>query len=218
MPDFIKKVAEELRKAYAEARKQAASGDSRAMTRERPSPSQAPKICGFWACSQVIRSDHFLCYDHYLAYQEDSIDECPSCGQFKESQYELCLDCKNRTQARTAREGSTPYQTWREPSPAWEAGDAEASHFFTYILKLDDGQFYAGQTRDLRARLMEHRDGKVKTTLGKHPKLQWFVTLPSRKDAGRTEAELKKLIDRNPREVRKLIIAFRDLYGELEFD
>jgi len=36
-----------------------------------------------------------------------------------------------------------------EHSSAWEAGDSEANEFYVYVLKLDGGDFYVGQTRDL---------------------------------------------------------------------
>ena len=58
-----------------------------------------------------------------------------------------------------------------EWSESWDAGDAAAEVFYTYILKLNDGSFYAGQMRDLQPRLMEHRDGTTKTTDGRDPRL-----------------------------------------------
>ena len=65
----------------------------------------------------------------------------------------------------------------REHSDAWEAKDAEANDFYVYVLKLDDGSFYAGQTREIRERLLEHRDGTTKSTAGRNPKLVWFSTV-----------------------------------------
>jgi len=84
-------------------------------------------------------------------------------------------------------------------------------------LKLNDGAFYAGQTREIRERLMEHRDGTTKTTAGKEPKLVWFSTVSTRKQATELEVEVKKVCDRNPREIRRWVRKFQDLVGELDF-
>ena len=45
---------------------------------------------------------------------------------------------------------------------------------YLYILKLDGGIFYTGQTNALELRLQEHRDGQTKSTAGKNPRLVWF--------------------------------------------
>ena len=105
----------------------------------------------------------------------------------------------------------------REHSDSWEAGDADATEFYVYILKLDDGSFYAGQTREIRERLMEHRDGATKSTARKKPKLVWFSTVSTRDEATVLEVQVKKLCDRNPREIRRRIRSFQDLVEELDF-
>ena len=63
--------------------------------------------------------------------------------------------------------------------------------FYVYILKLEDGSFYAGQTREIRERLMEHRDGMTKSTEGKDPKLVWFTTVTTREQATDYEVQVK---------------------------
>lgn len=105
----------------------------------------------------------------------------------------------------------------KEYSKKWESGDAEATEFFVYILKLDGNIFYAGQTRELRERLMEHRDGDTISTAGRNPKLVWFTKVSSRDEATTIEADLKRLCDQNPREVRRKVRHFRDLVEELDF-
>jgi predicted GIY-YIG superfamily endonuclease len=100
---------------------------------------------------------------------------------------------------------------------AWEKRDASANRFFVYILKLDGGEFYAGHTRELRERLSEHRDGRTKSTAELNPKLVWFGMLATREAAIAAEAELKKLVDSNPREVRRMVIDFQDLARELDY-
>ena len=110
------------------------------------------------------------------------------------------------------------YGRYREEhSVAWSAGDADASEFYVYVLKLNDGTFYASQTRESRERLMEHRDGTTRTTAGKDPKLVWFSTVSTRKQATELEVIVKKVCDRNPREIRRWILKFQDLVDELDF-
>ena len=95
--------------------------------------------------------------------------------------------------------------------------DATATEFFVYILKLEGGTFYTGQTRELRERLSEHKDGRVKSTAGKTPQLVWFTSVPSRNAATSLEVELKKLVDTNPREIRRMVVRFRDHVRELDY-
>lgn len=86
-----------------------------------------------------------------------------------------------------------------------------------YILKLDGGEFYAGQTRELRERLTEHRDGRVESTANREPKLVWFTTIPTRDEAAKIEVHLKRLASANPREIRRMVLAFGDLVRELDY-
>jgi len=101
---------------------------------------------------------------------------------------------------------------------AWIKGDKRADRFFVYILKLDNGDFYVGQTRELRERLSEHRDNKTSSTAGRNPKFQYFEVLPTREAAELREAELKRLKDSNPRQIRRMIIGFQDIIRELEWE
>lgn len=181
-------------------------GGRRLMTTKRQ-----PKVCAMWDCSQVIRRNHFLCFDHYEGMEKGRIDRCPGCGRFKSARYETCPDC------RSAKQGSVRSAYPKEHSDAWAAGDADATEFYVYILKLNNGKFYAGQTRELRPRLMEHRDGGTKSTAGKDPKLVWFTETLTREQATELEVELKELCDKNPREIRNMVIDFKDLVEELDF-
>ena len=113
----------------------------------------------------------------------------------------------------------SPRYRWYKPeySEAWDQADATADRFFVYVLKLDGGEFYAGQTRELRERLSEHRDGRAKSTAGRNPKLVWFGIVGTREAATAMEVELKKLVHSNPREIRRMVLSFRDLTSELDF-
>ena len=168
------------------------------------------RTCYFWNCSEQIPRNHFLCSEHHHAYRDGFLNKCEECGRWKYAIYDLCRDCEKYAQQPAPR-----YQ--REHSEAWEAGDANATGFFVYILKLEGGQFYAGQTRELRERLSEHRDGTTKSTAGKNPKLVWFTVVPTRDAATELEADLKQLCDENPREVRRMVVRVQDLVQELDF-
>ena len=147
------------------------------------------------------------------------MDLCPGCERGKYSHYDLCLDCQSDPERSKSRPASRIRERYEpEYSVAWEEGDAEATEFYVYILKLGGGAFYAGQTRELREPLTEHRDGTVTSTAHRNPRLVWFTVVPSREDATELEVELKKLIDSNPREVRRLVVGFQDLVRELQFD
>jgi len=179
-------------------------------------------ICGYWSCNRRIRYGHFLCTQHYDDWEDGFVDECPKCGRFKDAEYELCLDCaQGRTSNRWKRPTSIPSRKQQyapEHSKAWTKGDKEAGRFFVYILKLNDGSFYVGQTRELRERMSEHRDGKTPSTAGRNPKLQFFGILPSRESASLAEVELKKLVDSNPRQIRRMILGFQDLIREVQLE
>ena len=185
--------------------------------RSRPAATQSA-VCEFWECSVRVRQGHFLCLAHYNDQRDGLIDKCSGCGKYKDAQYEFCLRCfhsKKKGSATPQRQNQSQYR--KESSPAWQARDATAERFFVYILKLNDGNFYAGQTRELRERLSEHHDGLVPSTSKKEPKLVWFAALPSREAAASTEVDLKKLIDANPREIRRMVIGFSDMVRELDF-
>ncbi len=190
------------------------------------------KTCKFWNCDEKVRYDY--CAAHYRELKAGKINECPGCARAKDVKYPTCIICKDSTKgavresSKGAFKGITKsenggktrarFNKYREEhSDAWSAGDADASEFYVYILKLNDGTFYAGQTREIRERLMEHRDGTTKTTAGKAPKLVWFSTVSTRKQATELEVVVKKICDLNPREVRRWILKFQDLVNELDF-
>ena len=52
-----------------------------------------PNQCQFWDCDEIIRRNHFLCALHYEGYEMGLINQCPSCGQYKDTEYDVCLVC-----------------------------------------------------------------------------------------------------------------------------
>ena len=180
-------------------------------------------ICGFWACNRYIPYNHFLCAEHYDDWEYGLIDQCLKCGRFKDEEFDLCLDCyNNRSITPWKPPVAIPTSNRKlyaiEHSDAWLKADKGIDRFFVYILKLDDGDFYIGQTRELRERFSEHRDNKTQSTAGRSPKLKYFEILPTRESAELREAELKKLKDTNPRQIRRMIISFQDLIRALDLE
>ena len=175
--------------------------------------------CSYWNCGRRIDKAHFLCREHFEDLLDGFIDQCPICGRFKDMEYDLCLDCYNGRQVKiwnpSANIKSQIKNYSIEHNKAWEGKDRGADKFFVYVLKLDRGEFYVGQTRDLRARLLEHKDNKTKSTAGRNPELKYFEILNSREAVESREAELKKLNETNPREIRKMVISFQDLIKEV---
>lgn len=52
----------------------------------------------------------------------------------------------------------------RAPNVAWAKWGYTFIVFYTYILKLNNGKFYIGSSKDLRNRLKEHNSGRVSAT------------------------------------------------------
>jgi predicted GIY-YIG superfamily endonuclease len=176
-------------------------------------------VCAYSGCNKRIDNPkYFLCPEHHEDRKEGIIDQCPKCGRFKNAQYKQCLDCYHKR----------PIKKWTPPadftppgvehSKSWDKGDKEVSRFYAYILKLDGGKFYAGHTRELRERLSEHLDGTAVSTKGLNPRLQYFEILPTREEAEKREAELKKMVESNTRQIRRMIISFQDLFRELSYE
>lgn len=102
------------------------------------------------------------------------------------------------------------------PSKFWSKKDEGVNKFFVYILRLESGELYIGHTRELRERMLEHRDGITVSTAGKNPKLQYFEILTTRESAMLREHEIKKIIKSNRREIYRMINAFRELISEVD--
>jgi predicted GIY-YIG superfamily endonuclease len=180
-------------------------------------PVTSKKTCQYWNCNTYVRSNHFLCTEHYEDYQEYVIDKCPECGRFKDVGFDVCKDCYSALKQRTVdKKSKSPIR--REYSKTWEKGDQGVENFFVYILKDEQGEFYSGQTRDLRIRYGYHTDRKVKSTAGRKQKLVYYETLSSRQQATSREIELKTLIKTNEFTIRKMIQVFADNHKLITLD
>ena len=185
----------------------------------------AGRNCAYQDCNvRTAGHDHPLCQQHQLTARQGTITKCSRCSNFKPARFPLCGSCfignskpaEGQQAGPAIRESDGKYIV--ESSPAWDRGDANASYFYTYILRLSNGDFYVGHTRELPERLSEHRDGRVPSTKGRSPELVWFTELPSREEAASLESKLKQIRDRDERSIRRMVIRFQSLVRELARD
>ena len=95
-----------------------------------------------------------------------------------------------------------------------QASDArwEPSLYYVYILRMDGGEFYVGQTNDLASRLAEHSiDAGAAATRGKRPELVWFSHTHDRDSAKQMEQRLQSALARSPLEIEQIVARFQDL-------
>ena len=96
-----------------------------------------------------------------------------------------------------------------ERDPRWDRKDAQlpGKEFFVYVLSTRYGH-YVGHTGNLSRRLNDHKQGKVQSTYGSHPRLIWkSKPFRSREAATKFELALKVLRDKRDGEYRTLIKA-----------
>lgn len=105
-----------------------------------------------------------------------------------------------------------------KPSMKWIKNDKGCNRFYVYVLKLDNGDFYIGQTRSLKERVFEHKEGLTRSTSGENPKLKYFELLPTRSAAQIREHELKNLATHNRRELISIITEFHELISKIELN
>ncbi len=144
-----------------------------------------------------------LCYTHWKDFDRYFISECDRCHWFTEdvgcgSDEDLCYECFDRE-----RRG-LPL------SPVYPHGPVQRRIRYLYVLKLNGGSFYVGQTNSLEMRLQEHSDGVVASTKGRNPKLVWFEKrIGDRRGLNQEEDALTRLAVRNPRAIRAMVAAWQ---------
>jgi len=99
----------------------------------------------------------------------------------------------------------------------WQASDKKnkIEAVYVYIISRENAPYYIGHTADIRSRMMEHRDGLVKSTKNTNPRLLYFEKFSERKVATKYEKDLKLLNSKNPRAIRKIILEFQSHIDEL---
>ena len=158
-------------------------------------------------CDSVATYDRPLCYPHWQEFDRFEIFECEECHRF---------DGQNWVEENTA-EVCWDYGTGKDVAPR-PHGPIEYRTRYLYILKLDGGQFYIGQTNDLELRLREHQDSATKSTAGKHPKLVWFEERTgNRQELNGDEQRLTVLANKNPRAIRRLVTEWQRPFKLVDF-
>lgn len=71
----------------------------------------------------------------------------------------------------------------------------EKNKYFFYVVKCDDGSYYAGYTNDLERRINTHNEGKgARYTRGRRPvQLLYYEEFESKSEALRAEYRFKQL-------------------------
>ena len=173
------------------------------------------KQCQFWDCNETIRRNYFLCTAHYSAYEAGKINQCPSqsCGRYKDAEYEVCLICRRQT---TNQPDPSPSNEPKRDDRVFQPDD-EADEFFVYVLTLDGGEYYVGQTGEIHERLHEHRNDMSQSTKGRNPKFVWFTTVSTRQDAADLEHQLQQLNSKasSRRQITRMVVQFKRLIDEM---
>ena len=103
--------------------------------------------------------------------------------------------------------------------PAYNHGPVEYKIRYLYILKLDGGKYYVGQTNDLELRLQEHRDGLTRSTKGKNPGLVCFEQWGgSKEELDKEEQHLTLLNAQNPRAIRRKVNEWQRFMRLIKFE
>ena len=178
------------------------------------------KRCATDGCTRTsgITFEKPLCYPCWLTFDHFAIHECDKCHWFDDvenmydtAQYNhplrdrfetLCSDCAHGRDV-----------------PVYAHGPVEHQTRYLYILKLDGGKYYIGQTNDLELRLQEHRDGLTQSTKGKNPKLVFFDERKGNKeDLNEEENVLTQINARNPRAIRRIVNDWQRLMRLVEIE
>lgn len=167
--------------------------------------------CARIDCKKTIAFERPLCYKHWKEFDRFEISEYERCHWFDElvgvsSEDDLCYECIDRE-----RRGYPPRQVHNH-------APVERQVRYLYILKLDGGQYYVGQTNELGLRLKEHQDGLTASTKGRHPRLVWFEKwIGNRDELNDEESELTRLCKQNPRAIRRMVTEWQKLFRLVDF-
>jgi predicted GIY-YIG superfamily endonuclease len=174
--------------------------------------ASAVQPCAAWGCEKAATYDKPLCYPHWLEWDAGGLEECASCHGFDfvvafdttehpDDMDPMCDDCF----------GSVRGAPGPPRRPIAHAGLARAERYI-YILKLEGGSFYVGQTTNLPIRMQEHADGTTQSTRGKAGRLVYYETHEGGKTiVAEREKELTLMANDGAgrRSIRVLIEEFR---------
>ena len=82
----------------------------------------------------------------------------------------------------------------------------------TYILQLDDGTYYVGQTNHLATRFIEHSlDTGAEATKGQRGKVVFFTHTHDRASAKAVETRLQRTLERSPLAIEAIVREFESM-------
>ena len=191
--------------------------------------------CARRGCAKSATFEKPLCYDHWRQWQAWRLEECTRChwvydtwDSFHEGDRSRdddgypyhCETC----QGLANRERGIPPHPFNRPHsipPILAHAKLERTTYHVYVLKLNDGGFYVGQTTNLAIRIREHKDGLQSQTKGKNSKLVYFEQFEGERDkVNDRERELISLnqSSNGPRRIREMIERFRGPLRLLDLD
>lgn len=190
-----------------------------------------PKKCGRWGCD--ITGDYItfykpMCRAHWQEWDDWELEECNRCHWFFGEGFEsiiydegewasefpfLCNECLGTLLIEDNR--PLPWAGTRLPEnrPINTHSSLDRRARYVYIMKLDDGSYYPGQTTNLPVRYQEHRDGQQHQTSGKSPKLVYYEYFKGRRSEVNEAEDSFILLNQTPvgrRKIRQLIEEFRE--------
>ena len=170
-------------------------------------------------CPKQVTYERPLCYEHWKEFDSYQTSECLKCHRFTsdvgdysylkgfDHAVDWCYECLDRE-----RRGF-------EDAVVHNHASVKRQIRYLYILKLDGGIFYTGQTNALELRLQEHRDGQTKSTAGKNPRLVWFEQWEGNQESlNEQEDALTRLGVSNPRALRRKVNEWQRLYTLVDFE
>ena len=172
------------------------------------------KRCARDSCgiTEGISHEKPLCWGHWKDFDAHYIEECVRCHWFDEiegsfSGLDLCGECESRERQKAP------------PAPIYAHGPVERRVRYLYILKMEGGKWYVGQTNSLDLRFKEHLDGGTPSTRGKHPKLVWFEKwVGEYQELIEGEEKLTRLALENPRAIRRIVEEWQRPHRLVDWD
>ena len=148
--------------------------------------------CTSIGCAEAAYIDYSLCGHHAQEFSESRLSRCTKCQKFDQmvpapnimtKNAGLCTKCRQEVQEADLDSTATGPQLK-----------------YIYVLTLDGGDYYLGQTENLERQIEEHYHGQFPSTAGRNPQLVWSeewsglsAKLQERMD------KLARLYNENPR-------------------
>ena len=192
-------------------------------------PKPGGQFCARVGCQRAATFDRPLCYAHWKGWDGYELAECERCHWLLSPEVgeafhwsiaedlDVGFHC-DPCLAEVLGEDGWPFanrlnreQLGEVPTPIARAPLARVLRY-VYILKMDDGDMYVGQTPNLVVRMREHRDNLVQSTKHRSPRLVYFETHEGVKDLVSDREDKLTLMNLDPlgrRRLREMIENFQ---------